>query len=151
MKSIAIKTNNPQTIEYLKNNLQKINLKDVSFSCKDFKHFTNIIVHYKGNNYEEFQKELATILSFLVIYEFEEDFLKKIILKDFFYFSKQERNVILENCFDIIIDSSSIMKNKFRILFMKFLEYLTENNKLYLNGFINFRLCSYMRFFRKSC
>ena len=54
MKSIAIKTNNSQTIEYLKENLSKINSKEVSLSCKDFKHFTNIIVHYKGNNTEEF-------------------------------------------------------------------------------------------------
>lgn len=143
MKSIAIKTNNSQTIEYLENNLRKINLKDVSFSIKNFKHFTNIIVHYKGINTEEFKKEVATILSFLVIYEFEEDFLKQIISQDYFYFSKPERETILENCFNIIIDSNKIMKNKFKILVMEFVKYLTENNKLYLNGFINFRLRNY--------
>ena len=143
MKSIAIKTNNSQTIEYLENNLRKINLKEVSFSCKNFKHYTNIIVHYKGNNTEEFEKEVATILSFLVIYEFEEDFLKQIITHDYFYFSKSERETILENCFNIIIDSNTIMKNKFKILFMEFMKYLNDNNKIYLNGFINFRLQKY--------
>lgn len=143
MKSFAIKTNNSQTIEYLENNLKKITLKDVSFSYKDFKHFTNIIVHYKGNNTDEFEKEVATILSFLVIYEFEEDFLKKIVSKEFFYFSKSEQDIILDNCFNIIIDSDTIIKEKFQILFNSFLNFVKDNKTIFLSGFINFRLQSY--------
>ena len=139
MKSFAIKTNNSQTIEYLENNLKKITLKDVSFSYKDFKHFTNIIVHYKGNNTDEFEKEVATILSFLVIYEFEEDFLKKIVSKEFFYFSKSEQDIILDNCFNIIIDSDTIIKEKFQILFNSFLNFVKDNKTI----FLNFRLQSY--------
>ena len=149
MKSIAIKTNNSQTIEYLKENLSKINSKEVSLSCKDFKHFTNIIVHYKGNNTEEFIKELATILSFLVIYEFEEDFFIKIINQDYFYFSKQERDIILENCFNIIIDSNTIMKNKFKTIYTEFLNYLLNNKNLYLSGFINFKIPTYLDILKK--
>ena len=143
MKSIAIKTNNSQTIEYLKNNLKKIYLKDVYFSCKNFKHYTNIIVHYKGNDTQEFLKEVSTILSFLVIYEFEEVFFRQIISKDFFYFSKEERSVILDNCFNIIIDSDTIIKEKFEILFSSFLNYIKEHKTIFLSGFINFRLQSY--------
>lgn len=143
MKSIAIKTNNSQTIEYLKNNLKKIYLKDVYFSCKHFKHYTNIIVHYKGNDTQEFLKEVSTILSFLVIYEFEEVFFRQIISKDFFYFSKEERSVILDNCFNIIIDSDTIIKEKFEILFSSFLNYVIEHKNIFLSGFINFRLQSY--------
>lgn len=143
MKSIAIKTNNSQTIEYLKNNLKKIYLKDVYFSCKNFKHYTNIIVHYKGNDTQEFLKEVSTILSFLVIYEFEEVFFRQIISKDFFYFSKEERSVILDNCFNIIIDSNTIIKEKFEILFSSFLNYVIEHKNIFLSGFINFRLQSY--------
>ena len=143
MKSFAIKTNNSQTIEYLENNLKKITLKDVSFSYKDFKHFTNIIVHYKGNNTDEFEKEVATILSFLVIYEFEEDFLKKIVSKEFFYFSKSEQDIILDNCFNIIIDSDTIIKEKFQILFNSFLNFVKDNKTIFLSCFINFRLQSY--------
>lgn len=143
MKSIAIKTNNSQTIEYLKNNLKKIYLKDVYFSCKNFKHYTNIIVHYKGDDTQEFLKEVSTILSFLVIYEFEEVFFRQIISKDFFYFSKGERSVILDNCFNIIIDSDTIIKEKFEILFSSFLNYVIEHKNIFLSGFINFRLQSY--------
>lgn len=143
MKSFSIKTNNSQTIEYLENNLKKITLKDVSFSYKDFKHFTNIIVHYKGNNTDEFEKEVATILSFLVIYEFEEDFLKKIVSKEFFYFSKSEQDIILDNCFNIIIDSDTIIKEKFQILFNSFLNFVKDNKTIFLSGFVNFRLQSY--------
>jgi len=143
MKSIAIKTNNSQTIEYLKNNLKKIYLKDVYFSCKNFKHYTNIIVHYKGDDTQEFLKEVSTILSFLVIYEFEEVFFRQIISKDFFYFSKEERSVILDNCFNIIIDSDTIIKEKFEILFSSFLNYIKKHKTIFLSGFINFRLQSY--------
>ena len=130
MESIAIKTNNSQTIEYLQNNLSKIDLKDVSSSSKNFKHFTNIIIHYKGNNTDEFIKEIATVLSFLVIYEYEEDFLIDSIYKDYFYFSKSERDIILENCFNIIIDSNTIMKNKFKTIYSIFFNYLSNNKNL---------------------
>ena len=149
MKSIAIKTNNSQAIEYLENNFQKINLNNVYFSCRNFKHFTNIIVHYKGNNVQEFMEEISTILSFLVIYEFEEDFLKHIISKDFFYFSKSERNQILDNCFNIIIDSGTIIKEKFQVLFDSFCNFLEKNNKIFLSGFVNFRLNSYFDILEK--
>lgn len=149
MKSIAIKTNNSQTIEYLKNNLKKIYLKDFYFSCKNFKHYTNIIVHYKGNDTLEFLKEVSTILSFLVIYEYEEDFLKLIISKDFFYFSKTERNIILDNCFNIIIDSNTIIKEKFKIMFNSFLNYMKEHKTIFLSGFINFRLQCYLEVLEK--
>ena len=145
MKSIAIKTNNSQIIEYLKKNFKKIKLKDTYFSCKNFKHFTNLIVHYKGNEPEEFIKEIATILSFLVIYEFEEDILKQILFSDYFYFTKTERDQILDNCFNIIIESNSIMKNKYKILYKNFSDYIKNNRSLYLSGFINFRLSTYVR------
>lgn len=143
MKSFAIKTNNSQSIEYLENNLKKINLKDVYFSNKNFKHYTNIIVHYKGNNTQEFMEEISTILSFLVIYEFEEDFLKQIISRDFFYFSKHEQDKILDNCFNIIIDSNTLIKEKFKILFNSFLDFIKENKTIFLSGFVIFRLQPY--------
>ena len=145
MYSIAIKTNNSQSIEYLKNNFKKIELDTTYFSCKNFKHYTNIIIHYKGNNTDEFIKKVSTILSFLVIYEYEEKFLKQIIYQDYFYFLDKEKEKILENCFNIIIDSNSIMKNKFKNLLDTFSKHLTTNKKIYLSGFINFRMNKYKK------
>ena len=86
MKSIAIKTNNSQTIEYIQNNIKKISPNDIYVSKKKFKHFTNLIIHYKGNKTDSFLEEMSTILSFLVIYEFEENIFKHIIFSNYFYF-----------------------------------------------------------------
>ena len=105
MKSIALKTNNPQTIEYLKNEIKNIDLQNCYFSCKDFKHFTNIIIHYKGNDEKNFINKISSLLSFLVIYEYEEDFLKELILKNYFYFTKSEQQVMLNTCFDIMVET----------------------------------------------
>ena len=103
MKSIALKTNNSQAIEYLQNELANFDMEDVHFSYKELKHYKNIIIHYTGKNENIFISKISTLLSFLVIYEFEENFLKDIIITNYFYFSPPERDVILNNCFDIMI------------------------------------------------
>ena len=143
MKSIAIKTNNSQIIEYLQNNFKKIIMPETYITQKKFKHFTNIIIHYKGNMIDDFLKGVSKILSFLVIYEFEEDFLKEIINSNYFYFSNLEREEILENCFNILVDSTNFAKKKFRILNKVFFTFIKNNKNLYLSGFINFRLHLY--------
>lgn len=143
MKSIALKTNNPQTIEYLENELENFNIDDCYFSCKNFKHYTNIIIHYKGNDEKFFINKVSNLLSFLVIYEFEEDFLKHNIYKNYFYFSKNERDIILNNCFDIMVESQNFLKDKYNILYKCFNDYLKTNKKIFLTGFINFRLNKY--------
>ncbi len=48
MKSICIKTNNSDLIQYLLNELNDLELEQVYFSCRKFKHYNNIIIHYKG-------------------------------------------------------------------------------------------------------
>ncbi|MBR3002381.1 MAG: putative sporulation protein YtxC [Clostridia bacterium] len=143
MKSIALKTNNSQTIDYLQNELLNFNMDNVYFTSKQFKHYNNFIIHYKGNNEAVFINKVASLLSFLVIYEFEEDFLKNSIYKNYFYFSSHEREIILSNCYDIMVDSKDYLKNKYNILFSIFKSYLINNNKIFLNGFINFRLQQY--------
>ncbi|MBR0350732.1 MAG: hypothetical protein IJH76_02750 [Clostridia bacterium] len=110
MKSIALKTNNPQTIEYLTNEIENLKLDDCFYSCKDFKHYTNIIIHYKGNDEKFFINKLSDLLSFFVIYEHEEDFLRELIFKNYFYFNKSEQQVILNTCFDIMVESRLLFK-----------------------------------------
>ncbi len=143
MKSIALKTNNSQAIEYLQNELANFDMEDVHFSYKELKHYKNIIIHYTGKNENIFISKISTLLSFLVIYEFEENFLKDIIITNYFYFSPPERDVILNNCFDIMIESKNYLKAKFAILYDIFSNYLIENKKIFLGGFINFRLKPY--------
>ena len=110
MKSICIKTNNSDLIQYLLNELNDLELEQVYFSCRKFKHYNNII-----------------------------------ILQNYFYFDNAEREQILNLCFDIMAnDFSIIFDKKFKSLSNSFYDFLYYNKSLVLNGFINFRIKSYL-------
>ena len=144
MKSIALKTNNPQTIKYLENELNNLNLDDCFFSFRNFKHYNNIIIHYVGNDEKKFINKISNLLSFLVIYEYEDVFLKNLIYRNYFYFSKSEREIILNNCFNIMVESDNCLSNKFKIINQEFNNYIQNNKKIFLSGFINFKLKNYL-------
>ena len=54
MKSVCIKTNNINSIQYLLNELNHIDLEHTCFSIRDFKHYKNIIIHYTGKDIDLF-------------------------------------------------------------------------------------------------
>lgn len=144
MKSICLKTNNPQILDYLQEELNLIVLDNVYFSNNEFKNYKNIIVHYTGNDNSLFLDKISSLLSFLVIYEFEESILKRLIFQNYFYFSLSERRKILENCFDIVIEDENYIKAKYTILFKCFKQYLCNHKSIILTGFINFKLTDYI-------
>ncbi|MFR3182732.1 MAG: putative sporulation protein YtxC [Clostridia bacterium] len=146
MKSLCIKTNNIKLLEYLLNELKYSNLKEVCFSTNKFKHYHNIIIHYLGNNPNEFYSKLSNILSFLVIDELEDSILEKIILQNYFYFNYDERKEILNYYYSILSDDYyEKFESKFSSLYNIFLEYISENKSLVLNGFLNFRIQGYYK------
>lgn len=145
MKSLCIKTNNTNTLEYLLNELDATKISDICFTTKEFKHYKNVIIHYSGNNTEGFLKEISSILSFLVIDEFENDLLNRILMQNYFYFDTKERDKILNICFDITIDDfNSIFEKKLNTLSKIFFEYLCNCKSIVLTGFINFRISKYL-------
>lgn len=145
MKSLCIKTNNSSLLDYLLNELKGIDLDDVCFSTNQFRHYKNVIIHYKGTNEKHFYEKISSVLSFLVIDELEENLLEKILIQNYFYFDSNERNQILEICFDINSeDFSTIFDKKFHCLYNCFLDYVTTNKSIVLNGFVNFRIRPYM-------
>ena len=146
MKSICIKTNNINSIKYLLNELNHIDLEHICFSLRDFKHYKNIIIHYTGTDDDLFLRKLSNVLSFLVVDELEESLLNKLILQNYFYFDSPERKKILNLCFDINAnDFSYIFDKKFKNIFNSIYKYLCENKSLILEGFINFRLYDYIK------
>ena len=146
MKSLCIKTNNSDLIEYLLNELKHLELDDICFSSQEFKHYKNIIIHYKGTNNHIFLDKISSILSLLVIDELEEDCINKLLIQNYFYFDANERKDIINICFDIISeDFSKIFDDKFRILYSSFYDYLLNHRNLYLQGFTNFRLKNYLK------
>ena len=78
MKSICIKTNHPETIEYLLEKLDNSNIEYLYFSCKKFRFYKNIIIHFTGKNEQLFLREISKLLSYLVIDLFEETIVNKI-------------------------------------------------------------------------
>lgn len=145
MKSICIKTNNSNLLDYLLNELDYIDIEPVYISSNEFKHYKNIIIHYRGNDNLKFIHEISCILSCLVIDELEESFLKKIILKNYFYFNYNERKHILDMCFDIFADDfNTYFDKKYNSLITDFENYLILNKSIVLAGFINFRIKNYI-------
>ena len=104
MNSLCIKTNDDNTLKYLQNEFSEFNMLNVSFSCNEFKLYKNIIIHYKGIDTELFYTKLATILSYLVIDNFEENIIKNIIISNYFYFDKAEISNIIELCSENLCD-----------------------------------------------
>ena len=145
MKSICIKTNNSDLLQYLQNELNNIELEQVCFTINQFKHYKNIIVHYTGEDINLFLSKISSILSLLVIDELESHFLNRIIIQNYFYFEPVERKQILELCYNInSTDFLEIFNKKFNALYNCFFNYLTSKNTLLLKGFTNFRIKPYL-------
>ena len=147
MKSICIKTNDSNLLNYLLNELKNSNLKNTCFSENKFKIYKNVIIHYSGTNDALFFSKIASILSFLVIDEVEESLLKRLLLQNYFYFDFNEREHILDICFEIMSDDfTDLFDKKFKLLYEAFYNFITNNKSIILNGFINFRLKEYLYF-----
>lgn len=147
MKSLCIKTNSSNLLDYLLNELKHIHLKDICFSENEFKLYKNIIIHYSGKDTPLFLSKISSILCFLVIDEVEETLLRRLIIQNYFYFESTERDKILEICFDLMTDDfTKIFDKKFKLLYNVFYDFLSKNKSIILNGFMNFRLKKYMSF-----
>lgn len=146
MKSLCIKTNNSKLLDYLLNELKYIEIKDICFSSNKFKHYQNIIIHYLGNDTSLFYSKISYLLSFMVIDEIEDTFLKRLIFQNYFYFQINEREKILENCYSILSeDYYKYFDEKFKILYNNFYSFIENHKSIIIEGFINFRIKDYFK------
>ena len=145
MKSLCIKTNNSKILDYLLNELKYSEIEHICFSENKFKNYKNIIIHYLSNNdYPYFFSKISSLLSFIIIDEFEDILMKRIIDKNYFYFDTLERNKILKNCYNILSDEYyAWFDKKFDALHDSLYSFISNNKVLILDGFINFRLQAY--------
>ena len=72
MKTFAIKTNNNSIVQYLLNRIENMDLDNVYLSCKEFKIYTNIIIHYKGESINKFQEELTSAITDTILKFYKE-------------------------------------------------------------------------------
>ncbi len=147
MKSLCIKTNNSQNIDYLLDTLESLEIEDTYFSCKSFKHYQNIIIHYLGNDMDLFNSCISDLLTCLIFDNLEHELLKKLIMQNYFYFDMFEINKVLDICEEVLCDSDEFsFENRYNILFDNLYDYISCNNKLYLNGFLLFRNSKYLKY-----
>ena len=145
MKSVCIKTNDSKILYYLLDSFNDISLDNVYFSFNEFKSYKNTIIHYKGNDIKAFNIIISDILSFLVIDNFEESIIKKILLNNYFYFNNSEIEKVFNICIDLLSESSEYsIDDRLNLLSNAFYNYIENNKQIVLNGFINFRLKDYL-------
>lgn len=147
MKSVCIKTNNTKSLNYLLRLLDNTKLKNICYSCNQFKNYKNIIIHYTDKSVKSFISTISEHLSFLVIENYEKNIIKKLIFTNYFYFDSQERNTVFEIALNLLSENDfNIIENRQTLIRNAFYNYLLDNNKIVLDGFINFRLKKYLDF-----
>ena len=100
----------------------------------------NITIKFKKSN-SSFEN-IAINLTDFIIHFYEKNILKKILKRNYFYFSNEEQKEILEICSSIINDDDS--RHKRDLIYLSILDYIKENNLIDLDGFVQFRLKDYL-------
>lgn len=143
MKSICIKSVSEEKIEFLIKILEELPI-NIYISNYRFKTFENLIIHYPSQEYiEEFYETVAVTIKKCIEFFYEEQFLKKILEKNYFYLSSVERNYILEISKKVLELPDEKIGYKNDILKSTIKEYIKENKKILIEGFVNFRIKEY--------
>lgn len=143
MKSICIKSNNKYILDYLLKEFSCIDLDSLYLSSNSFKIYDNVIIHYKGEDYEDFTEEVCHALTSCILFFYEKKLVKNMIQYNYFYFNDIEKEQILNDCMDLFHCDKEIYHEKYDVLFDAIKCYLEEHHSLVLNGFVNFRIKDY--------
>ena len=71
MKSLCIKDNNQEILNFILDNLEKLDLDFLSFHKDHFKIYENIIIHYKSKDLEPFYDKISSILTDTILKFYE--------------------------------------------------------------------------------
>ena len=145
MKSLCIKTNSQNIIDYLLENISSLNIDSLYISNHKFKIYENVIVHFMSENTDFFYDKIATTLTDAVIKFYQEKLLKRILEYNYFYFSLPEKKIILQIANDFIEEDTITSDDNFFAIYYAILDYIKQNKSIVLDGFVNFRLQNYMK------
>ncbi|MBR6033326.1 MAG: putative sporulation protein YtxC [Clostridia bacterium] len=146
LRSFCIKTNNKSILEFLKCEFENSNLQDLYISTNSFKNFKNIILHYKySNNLNLFYTLIAETMTKVIVEFYENNMTKKILISNYFYFSKNEQESIYNNCLELLEENNDGKSFRQHVAFTAFYDYIKENKYMVIDGFINFRLKKYLK------
>lgn len=145
MKSLCIKTNNLDIINYLQKSFENINLENTYITIKRLKHFNNIIIHHKGNDYTKFINYISNSITKAIIEYCEEQIIYNNISLNYFYFNLYEKKKILENTLNLLEEEQN-SKSRYDYINNEVFKNLLSSHSLYLQGIINFKLSNYINF-----
>ena len=142
MKSFCIKTNNREIIDYLLNKFDKIDFANISYIDRKFKIYMNFIVHYTGEEIENFYKILCNIITETILEFYEINIIRRILTSNYFYFDEIERRKIGEICIESLKNNK--LKNRNKTIYSKVKKYVEKNKSMILDGFVTFRIKEYI-------
>lgn len=145
MKSLCIKTNNSDIINYLQKSFENINLENTFISIKEFKHFNNIIIHNTGNDYTKFNNYISNSITKSIIEYCEKQIIYNNISLNYFYFNTYEKKKILENTLSLL-DEEKVSKLRYDYINNEIFKNIISSHSLYIQGVINFKLTDYINF-----
>lgn len=148
MKSLCIKTNNSEIIQYLLEKFANYNMESVYFSENKFRTYRNITIHYTGPQEDEFTYRLSEYLTECIMFFYEKALLRRLLHYNYFYFDQEEQNSILKMVHTIILENDSYLSRD-SLIWSEVLKYILEHHSLVLTGFVNFRLKDYTRLLDK--
>lgn len=144
MKSFCIKTNSNQKKNFLLKQLEEVQLNEFYISFYEFKIFKNIIIHYTGKDIISFQKIVSEKIADTIEKFYIEELLNRIIRKNYFYLEDEEQDTIVRISYRIFIAGKENENFGEEILRDLIYEYIDENKKMILDGFVNFRMKEYI-------
>lgn len=143
MKSVCIKTVSEEKIDFLIKILENLPI-NIYISNYRFKTFENLIIHYPEKEYiDEFYEVVACAIKKCIEFFYEEQLIRKNLEKNYFYLSNLERNYILEISKKVLELPDEKIGYKNDMLKNIIKEYLNENKKILIEGFVNFRIKEY--------
>jgi len=145
MKSICVKTNNLEIIDYLQKSFENINLENTYITIKKFKHFNNIIIHHTGNDYTKFHNYISNSITKAIIKYCEEDLIYNNISLSYFYFDLYEKKKILENALNLLAEEKNF-NIRYDYINNEIFKSITSSHSFYLQSSINFNLSKYIDF-----
>ena len=142
MKSICIKTNNQEIIDYLIDTFEKLPI-NICISNYSFKMYDNVIVHDIARNENEFYEVVSIVLKSVIEKFYEKDIIRKCIKQNYFYLNDAEQDYVLKISNQIMNLPDNKIGYKNKILKNSVKRYIVENKSIILDGFMNFRVKEY--------
>lgn len=142
MKSICIKTNNQEIIEYLISTFEKLPM-NLCISNYRFRKYDNVIIHDIQRDEKEFYDVISIVLKSAIERFFESDLIKKCIKENYFYLNEAEQEYVLKISHQIMNLPDNKIGYKNRLLKELIKRYVMENKAMILEGFMNFRAREY--------